>query len=193
MLSHLPDRPAAPLEVSLRAVEIADVPTLFSYECDPAWCATAKVKPRPWDVFEAVWTKIIRERANAANSPRVAIAGPSPADEAIPAAPALVQRAILVDGTLCGSIGLHLHDGRPALGYGLGPAFWGRGIASRAVSLLLAEGGPMAQRPLHAQCAASNLASIRILLKHGFAVVERRTAPETDRTLAREEVRFILA
>lgn len=193
MPSSLSDRSAVPLDVSLRAVEMDDVPTLFSFEHDPAWCAMARVKPRAWEVFEAVWTRIVREQTAAENSPRVAIAGPSTAAEAIPSTPALVQRAILVNGTLCGSIGLHLHDGRPALGYGLGPAFWGRGIASRAVSLLMAEGGPMDQRPLRAQCAASNLASIRILLKHGFTIVERRTAPETDRTLAREEVRFILA
>jgi len=176
MPTHCDTPTEPPIQVTLREVLSADIPTLYSFERDPVWGATAKVKPRTWEVFEAVWAKIIRERAT----------------DTAPASPQCVQRAILANGELCGTIGLHLHNSRPALGYGLGPEFWGRGIATRAVSLLFAEGGPMAQRPLYATCAASNLASIRILLKQGFVISERRTAPETDRTLAREEVGLIL-
>jgi len=165
---HTTITPHTPL-VTLRPHVAADVPILFGFEQDPAWGATSMTKPRDEATFRAAWARVLGE--------------------------GLHQRAILADGVLCGSVGC-LWSASPAesggrwmLGYGLGRAFWGRGIASRAVGLLLKE---VQQRPLYATAAASNIASIRVLEKHGFVLVEQRAAAETVRTLAREEVEMVL-
>lgn len=154
----------------MRKVQSADLPILFAFECDPAWRAMAMVKPRSEEAFRAVWAKIFQDW----------VAGDT----------TIIQNAILADGELCGSIGCLQVRGRCIVGYGLGQAWWGRGIASRALALLLAQ---VSQRPLYATTAATNTASIRVLAKHGFVIEERRTAPESERCLPREELSFILA
>jgi len=143
---------------------------LFAFESDPAWCAMAMVKPRSAATFDAVWAKIIQGHADGVKD--------------------VVQKVILADGEVCGTIGCRMIDSRSTVGYGLGRAYWGRGIASRAVALLLAD---VPQRPLYATAAATNTASIRVLLKNGFVLKEKRTVPETERCLARDEVCLVLA
>jgi RimJ/RimL family protein N-acetyltransferase len=175
MAPHTPTTPNSPL-VTLRPHVAADVPILFGFEQDPAWGATSMTKSRDEATFRAAWARVLGE--------------------------GLHQRAILADGVLCGSVGclwsptpttrspgVAGSSGRWMIGYGLGPAYWGKGIASKAVGLLLME---VEQRPLYATAAASNVASIRVLEKHGFVLLARRTAPETPRTLAREELEMVL-
>ncbi len=53
----------------------------------------------------------------------------------------------------------------PEIGYWLGRAHWGKGIASEAVRLLLIE---VTRRPLYARAASDNVGSIRVLQKAGF-------------------------
>lgn len=178
--NHIPHSPL----VTLRQHVEEDVSTLFGFEQDPAWGAMSMTKPRDEATFRAAWARVLGE--------------------------GLHQRAILFDGVLCGTIGCLWSPatnpaaptstsdspgaagtkGKWMVGYGLGRAFWGKGIASRALTLLLAE---VPQRPLFATAAASNVASIRVLEKHGFVVVARRMAAETGRCLAREEVEMVLA
>lgn len=161
-----PSRPA----VKLRHPQPSDVATLFAFESDPAWGAVAMVKPRTEAVFRSVWAGLFEGWA----------AGKTD----------VVQKVILADGEVCGSIGCRLLEHRPEVGYGLGRPYWGRGIASEALGLLLLE---LPCRPLFATAAATNVASLRILNKHGFQVIERRNAPETERCLPRDEVRMMLA
>lgn len=52
--------------------------------------------------------------------------------------------------------------------YWIGRSAWGRGIASRALELLL-EAVPV--RPLYARAASDNIASLRVLRKAGFEIV----------------------
>ena len=54
---------SAPPEVALRAPVPADVPLLFAFESDPAWCAMAMLKPRSRQAFEAVWAGMFRDWA----------------------------------------------------------------------------------------------------------------------------------
>lgn len=169
MHSHRTTTPARPCEVMLRDVQPADVPALFAFESDPAWCAMAMVKPRSAAAFYAVWAKIFRAWS----------AGETD----------VVQKVILADGEVCGTIGCRMQGDRCVVGYGLGQAHWGRGIASCALALMLAEDP---RRPLYATAAATNAASIRVLTKHGFVIAERRTSPETQRCLARDEVILVL-
>jgi len=159
-----------PSMVTLRHVTPQDLHTLFAFESDPAWHTLAKVKPRTHSQFHEVWKGIFAAWASGDNSIR--------------------QRVILADGVLCGTIGCRTLGDRCTVGYGLGQSFWGRGIASRALGLFLQE---VPIRPMHATAAASNIASIRVLQRHGFTIIQTRTAPETDRCCAREEVTFLLA
>lgn len=58
----------------------------------------------------------------------------------------------------------------PEIGYWLGRAFWGKGIASEAVRQFVAE---VPRRPLYARAASDNVASIRVLQKAGFREIGR--------------------
>lgn len=58
----------------------------------------------------------------------------------------------------------------PEIGYWLGQAFWGKGIASEAVRLFL---GEVTTRPLFARAASDNVGSIRVLQKAGFKEIGR--------------------
>lgn len=57
---------------------------------------------------------------------------------------------------------------RPCLGYWIGREFWGRGIASAALSQFLHY---ETTRPLTAHVVKHNAASIRVLQKAGFTLV----------------------
>ena len=79
-----------------------------------------------------------------------------------------VVRVIEVDGEVAGNIGSWEQDGRQLVGYWLGRDFWGRGLATAALTELAQE----LPRPLHAWVASSNAGSIRVLEKCGFVRVE---------------------
>ena len=80
-------------------------------------------------------------------------------------------------------------DGQDHVGYWIDRAYWGLGIASRALQLLLRE---VANRPLVAAAATSNVASIRVLQKCGFVVESVRHAPASDRYPECEETILVL-
>ena len=59
-------------------------------------------------------------------------------------------------------------EGKREIGYWIDRAFWGRGIATEALSAFLR----LEQtRPLHAGVAKHNAASIRVLQKCGFTLL----------------------
>ena len=80
-------------------------------------------------------------------------------------------------------------DDQEHVGYWVDRAFWGRGIASRALHLLLRE---VVGRPLHATVATRNGASLRVLRKCGFVVERVRLSPATDRHPECEEAVLVL-
>lgn len=94
-------------------------------------------------------------------------------------------RAILWKGEVVGTISCFSMDGEDAVGYWVGEAHWGKGIASAALRLLLAE---VRARPLVARVARSNAGSVRVLEKCGFRVEGTRMSEETERFPACEEV-----
>ena len=75
--------------------------------------------------------------------------------------------------------------------YAIVRAWWGRGIATRALQLLLEE---VQLRPLHARAAATNLGSVKVLTRCGFVCTGTRSSPESadGRYLACEESSFVL-
>lgn len=77
---------------------------------------------------------------------------------------------VLVDGVVAGSIGhFHRPGGGPEIGYFLGERWWGQGIATRAVGLVLAELRSLGVTgDVHASHAMENPSSGRVLRKAGF-------------------------
>jgi RimJ/RimL family protein N-acetyltransferase len=63
------------------------------------------------------------------------------------------------------------------VGYWLGKEFWGKGIATAALSQLLEI---CDERPVYAYVATRNIASIRVLEKCGFSVYGNANTVEDD-------------
>jgi RimJ/RimL family protein N-acetyltransferase len=150
---------AAPVHVRLRPVTRADLPVLFAHQSDPDGCAMAAVHPRTAEAFFARWDEVFRD------------------DRVVP-------RAILADGALAGAISCFQRDGQDYIGYWIAREQWGRGIATRALELLLEE---VPRRPLLARVATHNIGSLRVLERCGFEVIERKWSPGDDRFMECEE------
>jgi RimJ/RimL family protein N-acetyltransferase len=82
--------------------------------------------------------------------------------------PGVTMRAVTCDNDLVGSIAAFVLDGRTEVTYWIDRAVWGRGIASRALELLL---DLVPVRPLYARAASDNAGSLRVLQKSGFKVI----------------------
>ncbi|MFY7896742.1 MAG: GNAT family N-acetyltransferase [Phycisphaerales bacterium] len=157
------------MHVALRDVTTSDHDVLFAFQADPDGCAMAMVKARSREAFDATWERIGEQVARGERG--------------------VVAKAITLDSVLCGSIGSLVNEGELSVGYTIGKAGWGRGIATRALGLLLEQ---MRERPVHATTAASNVASRRVLEKNAFVAISSQWSPETERYLACEEVKFVL-
>jgi RimJ/RimL family protein N-acetyltransferase len=75
------------------------------------------------------------------------------------------NRVIDVDGAIAGTIASFRIDDQLEVTYWVDRTQWGRGIASAALQLLLAE---TVERPVFARAASDNAASLRVLEKAGF-------------------------
>ena len=161
----MPDAASTPAPtICLRNVCADDLPTLFEFQLDPDANAMAALIPRSRDAFFEVWAGVIVD-------------------------PNVVAKVIVLGDQVVGQISRFDAGGLPSIGYWIAKDYWGRGVASRALALLLAE---LAERPLHARVAAGNAASLRILLKHGFKITSRQFSPGDDRHLPCEEINLIL-
>jgi RimJ/RimL family protein N-acetyltransferase len=123
----------------------ADLPIFFEQQLDPTanhMAAFTARDPSDKDAFMAHWTKLL-------------------ADDTI------TKRTILFGGQIAGNIVCFEWDGKPEVGYWIGREYWGKGIATNALSALL---GIVKERPLYAAAAKDNAASIRVLEKCGFAI-----------------------
>jgi RimJ/RimL family protein N-acetyltransferase len=137
-------------EVELRDVAAGDLPIFFDHQVDPEATRMAGFPAKDREAFMADWTMVL-------------------GDETIE------KQTILVDGQVAGNIVGFDQDGRHHVGYWIGKAFWGQGIATRALSAFL---GAVATRPLYAHVAKHNVASRRVLEKCGFVVCgEARSMP----------------
>ena len=72
---------------------------------------------------------------------------------------------IEVDGAVAGTIGSFRIDDQLEVTYWIDRAHWGKGIATAALQILLAE---TAERPVFARAASDNGGSLRVLEKAGF-------------------------
>ncbi len=80
-------------------------------------------------------------------------------------------------------------EGRDLVGYWIAKEHWGKGIASRALGLLLQE---VPRRPLGAFAAKANAASVRVLERHGFKMINCVMREAKDRFVACEVAEFVL-
>lgn len=145
--------------VQLRPVRETDLPIFFVYQRDPEALFLSGFTPRDHDAFMRHWQAMLV-------NPRVLL------------------RTILAGAALAGNVLSFDYQGRREVGYWLGREFWGKGIASAALSEFLAI---EPTRPLFGAVATHNAASFRVLQKCGF-----RPSSELDEAGAGESVRRLL-
>ena len=131
-------------QVSLRSVEPDDLPIFFVHQLDPEATRLAAFPSRDREAFFTHWNTNILGN------------------------PAAVSRTVLAGDHVAGNIGAWTDaaSNDRLICYWIGREFWGRGIASAALSQFLHF---EATRPLGARVAKHNLGSIRVLEKAGFA------------------------
>jgi RimJ/RimL family protein N-acetyltransferase len=82
--------------------------------------------------------------------------------------PSKINKTVLLDGQVAGSIFSWEQLGEREVGYWIGKQYWGRGVATTALMGLLRE---VSARPLYAHAATDNVASLRVLQKCGFRII----------------------
>ncbi|MGH3716804.1 MAG: GNAT family N-acetyltransferase [Micromonosporaceae bacterium] len=128
------------MDVTLRELDDADLDVLFANQRDPISNQMAGFPARDRDAHRAHYAKI---RADPAN----------------------VLRTIVVDGAVVGDIGSWESEGVREVGYWIGRAHWGRGVATAALRAFVTQ---IPTRPLYAHVVAHNAGSLRVLAKCGF-------------------------
>ncbi|MBH0330395.1 acetyltransferase [Brevibacillus brevis] len=129
--------------LTLREVTEADLPIFFTQQLDKSaheMAAFTVKDPEDRDGFIAHWTRILNNDS-------------------------IVKRAILLNGQIVGNISCFELFGLPTIGYWIDKSFWGKGIATNALTLFLEDLG---LRPVYARVAHDNIGSIRVLEKNGF-------------------------
>ena len=139
-------------ETVLRPLTPADLPALFEHQRDPVAAEMAAFPPRDREAFDAHWAKVLANDT-------------------------VIARAVLHDGVLVGSAVSFVQNGDRQVSYWIAREHWGRGIATRALNLLLEE---IAERPLWAYVARHNAGSLRVLEKCGFVLRGKGTLPWDD-------------
>ncbi len=131
--------------VRLRNIESNDLSIFYEQQLDPDATSMAAFPARDRASFDAHW------------------------DRNILGNPAAITQTIVVDGDVAGNIGSWPQEGVRLVGYWIGKEYWGKGVATRALSAFLSQ---VTYRPLHAHVVKHNVGSIRVLEKCGFSVVQ---------------------
>ncbi|WP_181282077.1 GNAT family N-acetyltransferase [Arthrobacter woluwensis] len=138
------------MELRLRELRDADLDAVFAWESDPAGIGLAaftRSDPNDRDAFDEHYRKIGAEPSN-------------------------LIRVIEAEGEPVGTISSFWIDDDREISYWIARAWWGQGIASRALGLFLAE---ETTRPLRGRVAETNPASRAVLRKNGFEEVGQDT------------------
>lgn len=136
--------------VSLRRVRESDLPTFFEHRRDATSCHMAAFTSKDSSdrqAFDAHWAKLLTD------------------------ADVIVRTVVLDgdDGEVVGHVAKFPMQGRREVMYWIGREFWGRGIATKALSQFLME---VKERPIYGGAAKDNVGSIRVLEKCGFKLCE---------------------
>ena len=136
------------ITIELRAVDDTDLDVFFTHQQDADACRMAAFTskdPADRGAFDSHWVRI-RDDAD------------------------VLIRTVLVDGVVAGHVASFVMFGQRDVTYWIGREYWGAGVATRALSLLLREDST---RPIHARVATDNAASIRVLEKCGFRMTSK--------------------
>lgn len=136
-----------PTEILLRDPIESDLPTFYRQQLDPQANEMAAFPARDQDTFMQHWHKILQNDTG-------------------------IIKTILYDGLVAGNIVCWAQDENHLVGYWLGKEFWGKGIATAALSNFL---DVVPFRPLTAHVVKHNRGSIRVLEKCGFLVTGEET------------------
>ncbi|WP_055588401.1 GNAT family N-acetyltransferase [Peterkaempfera griseoplana] len=134
--------------ISLRELEDSDLPIFWQQLTDPQLQQMAAVTRKyHYDRghFDQHWTKVRSD-------------------------PSVILRTVLADGAVAGHAAVFGPPSEREVTYVIGRAHWGQGIATAALAELLRL---EPARPLHADAAADNAGSVRVLEKCGFIVTGR--------------------
>ena len=145
-------------DIVLRDVIADDLPIFFEQQLDPEATRMAAFPSRDWEPFLKHWTKILGDDS-------------------------LVKQTILFGGKVAGNIVVFGPADEREVGYWLGKPYWGKGIATRALEALLLG---VTDRPLYAQVAKHNAASVRVLQKCGFRIVGEESGVDVGGIIADE-------
>jgi RimJ/RimL family protein N-acetyltransferase len=128
--------------VQLRDVQESDLAIFFEQQRDPLANQMAAFPAREQETFIAHWAKIMKDET-------------------------VTLKTILFEGQVAGNLVSFVLSGEREVGYWLGREFWGKGIATRALSEFLKQ---VKERPLYAHVAKHNIASLHVLEKCGFTL-----------------------
>jgi len=137
-----------PMEICLREVQDSDLPVFWEQVTDPQgqqMAAVTRSYHYDRDQFDQFWAMV---RAD----------------------PAVIARTVLADGVVAGHAAVFGPPSEREVTYVVARSFWGQGVATAALAQLI---DLEPARPLHADAAADNAGSIRVLEKCGFAVTGR--------------------
>lgn len=129
----------------MRDVQHSDLNTFYQHQLDAEATRMAAFSSREYEAFMTHWSKSMAESSTS-------------------------LQTILVQGQVAGNVVSWQHEDERNVGYWLGREFWGKGIATTALSLFLKQ---VQERPLFAHVANHNLASMRVLRKCGFCISRR--------------------
>ena len=128
-------------DIRLRDVEDDDLAEFFAHQLDAEAAQRVRFTPRDHDAFMTHWTtRILGD-------------------------PSVFVQTVTVNGEIAGHVVAWWDGERRFLGYWFGREFWGRGIGTAAVAAFL-DREPA--RPLYADPAIGNTASVRLLERCGF-------------------------
>jgi RimJ/RimL family protein N-acetyltransferase len=122
-----------------------DLPIFFEHQLDSTaiyMAAFISRNPSDKNAFTSHWAKIM-------------------ADDTI------TIRTILYEGQVAGYVSIFQWSGKLEVTYWIGRQYWGKGIATSALSELLCY---VRERPVYARVAKDNIASIRVLEKCKFKI-----------------------
>lgn len=134
-----------PPAIRLRDVTEADLPAFYEHQLDPDAhhrVAFTRTDPDDRPAFDAFWAEIMADDGN-------------------------ILKTILYEGEIAGHLAAFERFSQPEVSYWLGRPYWGKGIATQALSEFLRE---HRVRPIYGRAASDNVASIRVMEKCGFTL-----------------------
>lgn len=156
------------LDIKLRPTEIADLDILFQFQTDKEGgylAAFMSKDPTDKSAYITKYTKLLAD-------------------------PTINNQTILLDNTIVGSVAKFVMEGDPEITYWIDRKYWGQGIATKALSQLLAI---ETIRPIFGRVAFDNFGSQKVLEKCGFVKIGTDKGFANARQMEIEEFIYKLA